>query len=107
MGICRCVRGLATGEDALDFADDGEFSLDLQRRWHAMFSGRVVKICMLMSCLSTAAVLGVQTLSAQNLPRPASDRALDQCEEVARAKELVASGFERVMDVYPQQSQSV
>jgi hypothetical protein len=62
-----------------------------------MFSGRAVKICMLISCLSTAAVLGVQTLPAQNLPRPASDRTLDQCEkELARDKELVASGFEKI-----------
>src|SRR5262249_53479344 len=72
-------------------------------RWHAMFSGfsgRAVKICMLISCLSTAAVLGVQTLPAQNLPRPASDRTLDQCEkELARDKELVASGFEKANTV--------
>jgi hypothetical protein len=66
-----------------------------------MFSRRAVKICMLISCLSTAAVLGVQTLPAQNLPRPASDRTLDQqCEkELARDKELVASGFEKAKTV--------
>jgi hypothetical protein len=59
-----------------------------------MFSGRAAKICMLVSCLSTAAVLGVQTLPAQNLPRPASDRTPDQCaKELAWDKELVASGF--------------
>jgi hypothetical protein len=43
---------------------------------------------------------GVQTLPAQNLPRPASDRTLDQCEkELARDKELVACSFKKAKTV--------
>lgn len=61
-----------------------------------MFSGRAVKMGVLISCLSTAAVLSVQTSPAQNVPRPASDKTLRQCEkELARdeLQELVASGL--------------
>jgi hypothetical protein len=64
-----------------------------------MFSGQALKISTVISCLSAAVILDLQTAAAQSVPQPAGDRILHQCEkELARdglrelAKSLLKGG---------------
>jgi hypothetical protein len=61
-----------------------------------MFSGQALKISTLISCLSAAVILDLQTAAAQRVPQPAGDIILHKCEkELARdgLREFIASGL--------------